>query len=667
VNTVLNTFDKMLPTSFFLKDFKSLPTTSMYLTAGLFNLGYIIAFMYFIITAYDSGVTDSYISFDQESGDCVEVASSTTGNFLADMAGQWETSPKFDASRALYGTDFLAYSHTNAEYNKLMNKTNAFMFNRTGEKGSHRDLAWNMIAASSFTVKAKQNGSLEMFPTGELMTMVNQEFFQSSIFKFSDGVETNLQYPCTAFETHSGVNAGKPTKAYFTMDLATSKFKVGFSYSTASTDCAHIATSFGYKDDYGDMFEMQLDVNSFSTAVAVNYGILNSSFLVKIKDYADQGYAVDDYYGSGYSYYYDDANNASSASESNAKPASRRALLPKGKKEKRSKGLSARKLNEDSVDVREAHRLLTGTSMEFYLYFDAKFDMQPITCVVFNKDDEDLQCFVYYPTNGTFGFPIIKHYGNGDDMTDCSDKTAWGPTWYNSDPTSNGDWTNTYDHTFDVLMGLILFNSFDDALSYASDARTALKASYDGDLTIADRVWPNLRAMVDVPFYGGGTYNTYNSADVCGINSKGVERTCMMWTFNVYGQDSYFTNPQNTQLFAGACRNSLYLDSAFKLVATIPPTPLVQTYYSCTLIAYDSFFAALGLSLGNADIYARAFLFLVMSIFISYRLCTKTIDPEILSSGHYESPKQAEAAKVGEATSDATAKGSSPMHLHNNL
>jgi len=667
-NTFLNTIDKMLPTSFFLKDFKSLPTTSLYITALLFNLAYAVAFLNFIITSYDSGVSDSYISLDPESGDCSEVPSTTTGTFKIDMSGNWETSVKYDASRALYGTDFLAYAHTNEEYSLVMNNSNAYLFNKTGEKGSHRDLAWNLIALSSFTVKTKQNGSLEMYPTGELMSMLNQDYYVSSIFLNANGDGSNLQYPCTG-----SLVSGHETGAYLNIDTATSKFKAGYSIDIyTADDCRKLADQFGYNPDYdGDTFELSLDINSFSTAVAVNYGILNSSFLVMIKDYPEKGYSDDDY-----SYYYDDGN-ATSASESNraqakdqqanrvgAKSEINRALYGvKDKHMKKEKDSSARKLNEKSVKAREAHRQLTGDSYEFLYFFDAKYDMKPVACVEFNKNKEDLQCFIYYASGiGTFGFPVIKHFGNNATMTDCSNTMTWGPNWYNSDPTSNGNWLDTYDHTIDILMGLIFFTDINDALSYAIDARAALKASIDGDLTIPNKLFPNLRAAVDVAFfYGpGGTYSSYSSTDVCGIDPlTGLARFCFPWTFNVYGS-SFYTNPQNTQLFAGACRNSLYVDEAFKLVTSTPPTPLVQTYFSCTLKPYESFFNALGLSLGNADIYARASFFMFMLIFISYRLLTRTIDPEILSSGHYESPKQAEAVKSNDS-SDAK----SP--LHNNL
>jgi hypothetical protein len=57
-----------------------------------------------------------------------------------------------------------------------MSESNAYRFNKTGTKGSRRDLAWNLIALSSFTVKTKNGGLLEMYPTGELMAMVSIYF-----------------------------------------------------------------------------------------------------------------------------------------------------------------------------------------------------------------------------------------------------------------------------------------------------------------------------------------------------------------------------------------------------------------------------------------------------------------------------------------------------------
>ena len=42
--------------------------------------------------------------------------------------------------------------------------------NKTGSKGAYRDLAWNLVAQSSFTLKQKtsRGGSIEFYPTGKV-------------------------------------------------------------------------------------------------------------------------------------------------------------------------------------------------------------------------------------------------------------------------------------------------------------------------------------------------------------------------------------------------------------------------------------------------------------------------------------------------------------------
>jgi hypothetical protein len=53
-------------------------------------------------------------------------------------------------------------------------------------------------------------------------------------------------------------------------------------------------------------------------------------------------------------------------------------------------------------------------------------------------------------------------------------------------------------------------------------------------------------------------------------------------------------------------------------VARQPPQPLIQIYYQCVLRPYDSFYQALGLSLGNSDVYTAVGFFVCMFMFMMY-------------------------------------------------
>ena len=104
----------------------------------------------------------------------------------------------------------------------------------------------------------------------------------------------------------------------------------------------------------------------------------------------------------------------------------------------------------------------------------------------------------------------------------------------------------------------------------------------------------------------------------------------LLHCFNViilycYGQFlgfEFYINEYSFQMYAGACRNSLYQPSAMAKFAKNPPVPLVERYYQCVMKPYDAFFNALGLSLGNAEVYCAAAFGVVMAALMTFLLGT---------------------------------------------
>ncbi len=82
-------------------------------------------------------------------------------------------------------------------------------------------------------------------------------------------------------------------------------------------------------------------------------------------------------------------------------------------------------------------------------------------------------------------------------------------------------------------------------------------------------------------------------------------------------------------MFAGACRDSLTNPIAAQHLRKIPPLPLVERYYECVLKPYDAFFNALGLSLGNADIYTKWGFGKFLIFFISFLYLCRGFDPKL--------------------------------------
>lgn len=115
---ILNTYDKLLPTSIWVRHFKDLPKLTMYIMASIYHLAFWGAFLYFAVTSYYHGIRDSWLSYDKSSGDCDEISSAVTGRFSADYNGNWDSSDQFDASRAVYAVDFKSYSRGSDEFDR---------------------------------------------------------------------------------------------------------------------------------------------------------------------------------------------------------------------------------------------------------------------------------------------------------------------------------------------------------------------------------------------------------------------------------------------------------------------------------------------------------------------------------------------------------------------
>lgn len=423
-------------------------------------------------------------------------------------------------------------------------------------------------------------------------------------------------------------NVSTAENTEITINKATTVVTSTFAVSERSAECQAMAYFLGFDPDYGDNFDFNLNLASFSTAVAVNYGILTAATLTEIKDDPYTGYQYDDdstatygnIYGTTYGNLYgyapgDDVVVETTSVESRSKRAkgTKQSILEANRRMlENNNGNDNRVVEADSWTEFEVAASTSGVPGKFRRFYDYKYDgMSPVACIIFDKNTSRSVCFVLYElsTGTVYAYPVMKHF----EGTNCSDATKWGPDWYNSDPTLNGEWVSTPDHTVDIFLGLIVFETADAAIDFAKEVWGYLsQPGGNGDLVIPDRVYPSMNAL----YYGEG--DNYDTKAVCGVNATdGQTRKCFMWLFNLYGPNFYITS-NNYQLFAGACRNSLYVSQAFQGEGAIKNSPedLIETFFECVLKPYDAAFNAVGLSLGNADLYSRYFFFVVMGVLV---------------------------------------------------
>ena len=119
-------------------------------TFVLNQAAFLTLLVYFIVTSYNAGRTQSFISLDKNSGvcygddsstSCCQVAQTITGTFLADTSGTWDTQKGFSYVDSNYAITVAGLEYTNAQWTQVMVDITT-QLSKIGEKGKGRDLAW---------------------------------------------------------------------------------------------------------------------------------------------------------------------------------------------------------------------------------------------------------------------------------------------------------------------------------------------------------------------------------------------------------------------------------------------------------------------------------------------------------------------------------------------
>ena len=67
-----------------------------------------------------------------------------------------------------------------------------------------------------------------------------------------------------------------------------------------------------------------------------------------------------------------------------------------------------------------------------------------------------------------------------------------------------------------------------------------------------------------------------------------------------------------------AFNDTLYVTKAIEHISSVPPTKLVQSYYSCVMSEWQAFYAASGLSASNTQLYVGVamIVYMYLSVYI---------------------------------------------------
>ena len=233
----------------------------------------IAIFVYFVVQSYDNAVDQAFISISSGGGaTCNSVPISITGTFLADKKGNWEGSPAFVYSSALYSislNNFQVQSYS--EYERMMSVFNESLHS-FGEISKFQDLTTNLVIWTGYrryySVQATQTLNISDIGFGQLQA-IELTGLPSQIF--------NLYYvQGTIGSSHGYCNVPTSTVGFdqSNNDLLMTYNHANYSSSTICEDASH-ASTLGYVETFDDNeFSVHVDVRSFITAMAVNLDIL---------------------------------------------------------------------------------------------------------------------------------------------------------------------------------------------------------------------------------------------------------------------------------------------------------------------------------------------------------------------------------------------------------
>jgi hypothetical protein len=179
--------------------------------------------------------------------------------------------------------------------------------------------------------------------------------------------------------------------------------------------------------------------------------------------------------------------------------------------------------------------------------------------------------------------------------------------------------------------------------AFGKDAAMKLHASTNGDLYVVTKSY---KAMIDTIVGEAGPGSSFKKDFA--LLGKGTADTPVpggmaMLAFEVYGGDNrevstYAFQPGITPAFY----NTFYNARTMFLLSKYPPTLLVETYYTCVLSQWMSFYQAAGLANSNVQLYLTVAFMAYMYMLVFYQ--TKVLHNEI----KFKSAKEKEAQKMEE-------------------
>lgn len=132
--------------TFLAKRFNVMMKISLSIILFVLYIGFVAVYTYI---AYVNDQNSSYVSFDPNSGTCIQKPFEVTNIFSLDMSGLWDSSKNFIPSKSIMTYHFERFSHTTDEYTDFILQTKDVIVNVT-KSFKNRTLAYNLAYLMSW-------------------------------------------------------------------------------------------------------------------------------------------------------------------------------------------------------------------------------------------------------------------------------------------------------------------------------------------------------------------------------------------------------------------------------------------------------------------------------------------------------------------------------------
>ena len=156
-----------------------------------------------------------------------------------------------------------------------------------------------------------------------------------------------------------------------------------------------------------------------------------------------------------------------------------------------------------------------------------------------------------------------------------------------------GSQWSPYCNTFDLLLGIIVYNTDDVMTVFSMVAQQATSislnsAAYNATYATIASSSPEANPIISTPHW------LNRSFDFCTI-VDGNGTSCSMIALNLYDIHDFTITQYSYQLLDGCCNNTVSISpTAWEQLKSVPPTTLTQNYYKCTEQWYVALFNAVG-------------------------------------------------------------------------